>query len=211
MSNRDSQLFRSAADHYNAWVDWDPHNWHRYIEGYRRAADLLATLATEYGVVGEGGSAHLQYLTNPNYLIYPTVFLYRHAIEVCLKSILESGWQYLEVEREVPWKHGLLPLWQEARKVIDQVLGFEQDDTDVLSVDDVIRQLHERDPGSTTFRYPTGSTDKVELPENEMINLGQVKRILGKTYEMLDAAVTGISHMLHAKKEQLAARADYHE
>lgn len=203
MSNPDSQLFRSAADHANAWVDWDAHNWHCYIEGYRRAADLLATLAIESPYF-DSPYAGIQHLTNPNHLVYPIVFLYRHAIEVSLKSILEVGWQVLGIEREVPWKHGLLVLWEEASRVMNGVLGFDQDGPDAMFLGNVIRQLHERDPGSTTFRYPTGS--EANLGSSELINLGQVRRILGGVYELLDAAVTGLQHERHKKREDRAVR-----
>src|SRR6266536_1851922 len=76
-----------------AEVPTGPRHWHRYALAYKEAADQLAILM---------GDTYLRNTLGP-----PMLFLYRHSIEVHLKSLLLDAGQLLDDPQTVPPRHYL--------------------------------------------------------------------------------------------------------
>ena len=100
----DSELSR-----YTAFID---PNWYVYETGYKDAADSLIDSAIHLG---------------PNFMVYPIMFLYRHYLEIQLKSILLTFQEYLEMPLKLPEKnlHDLQHLWNEVLKL--ECVALERD------------------------------------------------------------------------------------
>lgn len=71
-------------------------------------------------------------------VIYPVLFTYRHAVELYLKAIVPGRFD-----------HDLLRLIDEFAGAVEEKLGR----TVPSAVLDRLREFHDVDPGSTTFRY----------------------------------------------------------
>jgi hypothetical protein len=113
---------------------------YRMPEGYKRAADLLVQRA-------------LNNRAHRDFLVYPIIFCYRHYLEVQIKCHLHAygglvgiaaNWEHHAFERLWPSYHELL------RRTGDR------DDEAVQVVADCVAAFSEIDPGSFSFRYPTG-------------------------------------------------------
>ncbi len=99
-----------------------------------------------------------------NLLVLPTIFLYRHFIELALKLIL------IEADKETPctvrkkYKHDLAKLWCDCRPVMksfaDSINMFVQR---WGLVEQAILEMHDFDEKEIAFRYPTKNLGNVNV------------------------------------------------
>lgn len=149
---KDDVLFGGGDDsETNACIThWHYVEW-AYSSGFRRAAHHLAEQVC--------GSRSEQ-----DVLVYPIVYLYRHHVELVLKSIIETASALLG--RELPARdlkkldrHDLAGLWEVARPLLDPVCELARNPPfppdDLEGIDSYIRQIHEHDPDGQRFRYAT--------------------------------------------------------
>ena len=149
--DKEDVLFRSDKDwEANACVGASVADW-VYLTGFRRAAERLAELVCDTG-------------REQDFLIYPIVYLYRHHIELVLKSILESASGLLdraltEGDHKTLGRHGLLELWQTVRPLLNPVCVRADNppfpEAELEGIHSYIRQIHEHDPDGQRFRYAT--------------------------------------------------------
>jgi hypothetical protein len=120
-----------------------------YQDGYRRAAFLLAEHVCEME-------------REQHFLIYPIVYLYRHHIELTLKSIIKVAsflLDYTLTDKYIDTLscHDLNRLWQLARPMLNPVSGLgglpALPVDDLEGIDSYIGQLHKHDPDGQRFRY----------------------------------------------------------
>lgn len=62
-----------------------PQNWCKHTIKYKETGDLLLQNAIETG--------------KRNYMVFPTIFLYRHHIELILKEIIINNREYLRISQ----------------------------------------------------------------------------------------------------------------
>lgn len=123
-----------------------------YQDGYRHAARHLADYVCEAA-------------RGQDYLVYPIVYLYRHHIELTLKSIIDAAafvTDYTLIRSECETlvnSHDLAKLWKLARPILNPTceLGGSPPlpPDDLEGVDSYIDQLHHHDPDGQRFRYST--------------------------------------------------------
>jgi hypothetical protein len=122
-----------------------------YTSGFRRAGLRLAEHVCETG-------------SDQDFLIYPIVYLYRHHVELILKTIVAVAASLLDREltdgdRKALGGHDLARLWAAARPLLNPVCALVPNppfpDDDLRGIDSYIRQLHEHDPNGESFRYAT--------------------------------------------------------
>lgn len=128
---------------YNAWLRPEEgiSTWIAMIGGYKAAADLLIQTVIEKTVTID-------------YLVYPILFLYRHHTELQLKFIIELGKED-NIEhniRKLRGSHKLIELWEVARGILKA--EFDDDDSNLGKIDNILNQLDQIDPNSFSFRYP---------------------------------------------------------
>ena len=108
-------------------------------EGYRRSADALVDRA-------------LEDWREADFLIYPILFLYRHALELNLKYIINVYGHHVGVDPV--WNtHKFTELWPRFLEVLDR-FGTDDPDRADQHVGGVIAQFGNVDPGSFSHRYP---------------------------------------------------------
>lgn len=161
----DDKLFIEADDWWmNACLDWYNDPTEIYICGYKESADLLVE-----NVSTRKGSA--------DSLIFPIVFLYRHYIELRLKSLLHDGHRLLDRAHKPKAVHQLSKLWPQVRGILEE-LWPDGDSADLQAMDLLIEQFEEVDPRSTSFRYPKdlkgNNSVKLEQPKLNLRNLAEV-------------------------------------
>lgn len=112
----------------------------------------------------------------------PIVFLYRHAAELYLKSIIFWGNNLLRLNKKpivhhknIFAEHRLEMLLKSVKPILQfQKLLTNWGDSHVGGFRDaqtLIRELEEFDPGSYSFRYPITTTGKDSLPHHFVFNV----------------------------------------
>jgi hypothetical protein len=152
-------------------------HWYRYAITYKEAGDRLAELVdTTY---------------RRNMLVGPMMFLYRHAIELHLKSLLLDAGELLDDPQTVPQKHYLLKLWLKVRAMLLQIDSRESEW--ILRADNVIKQFDDLDPSSMSFRYPANGDGTPLLPKNLLIDPSVASQVVAELHVLLDGASNQIS------------------
>ena len=181
LPSTDDKLFAEASDWWmNACLDWSHDPSELYIVGYKDAADLLVkTVASGQGTADS--------------LIFPIVFLYRHYIELRLKSLIEDGRRLLDHEYNHKSEHQLSKLWPPVKDILLEVFP-DEDKKQYDAIDSLIEQFENVDPRSTSFRYPKdlsgNKSVNFDIPRVNLRNLFEVVRALST---ILEGAATGIS------------------
>lgn len=149
----------------------DDPEWIRYVDGYKDAADRLVEIH------------------EADFLVYPTMYLYRQYLELQLKSLLRKLYLYHGIQCSYPKTHDLEELWRRARPLIEKIYPQDADDNDHIGAR--IEEFNRIDPSSFAFRYPEdqkGRPSFEDVPKQGrygMINLSQVKYIVGDMHKKL--------------------------
>lgn len=82
-------------------------------------------------------------------MIYPILFVYRHAIELAIKWILTmyGGYGPNDIAH-----HDLWQLWKLCREVID---AAGDGDGTIDTVEQIVKEMHDLDKSALAFRYGT--------------------------------------------------------
>jgi hypothetical protein len=121
-----------------------------------------------------------------NVLIFPLVFLWRHAIELQLKALIDRGQVILQECIKYPTHHRLEELWAMARKVVDEL--EPNGGSAPADVDRIIKELSSLDPNSMSFRYHQDTKGAPTLSVSlKSLNAGEVNRALAAVSQFLDA------------------------
>lgn len=177
----DDQLFIEAEDWWmNACLDSYHDPTELYIIGYKEAGDSLVN-----SVAGRSGTG--------DSLIFPIVFLYRHYLELRLKSLLYDGNRLLDIEHKQKSEHQLSKLWSKVRDVLVELWLNESKD-DLAAFDSLINQFEQVDPRSTTFRYPKDFDGNNSFQMNSpRVNLRNLKEVVGAMATILEGSAAAIS------------------
>lgn len=135
--------------------EWPTMNWSwelnelaSYALGYKYAADRIVSETNRINA----------------YVVYPVMFLYRHYLEIQLKTHLKAFQEYLGIPRNIPQHHNLLKLWKKVCKLEAEAINqqrWDADDTlaNCTEIGNLIRDFHEIDGKSTAFRYPISKSE----------------------------------------------------
>lgn len=149
--------------------------WENYAGSYKDAADHLVGNIERYEV---------------DSLVYPIMFLYRHHLELQLKSLLRNLCLFHGLERTFPKKkHDLVELWCRVRPLMEEICPQDTEDNDHIEAR--IKEFSQIDPVSESFRYPEDKGKKpsfqsVPKQYRGYINLFQVRCIVEDMHEKLD-------------------------
>lgn len=158
-------------------VPTGPDHWYRYAIAYKEAADRLAESMADT-VAG-------------NLLGAPMMFLYRHYVELHLKSLLLDAGELLDDPQAVPPKHYLRTLWRKVRSLLLTV-DLRSDGPWFARADQIVEDLDLLDPSSFSFRYPVDNEGLASLPPNVMADPTVVRGVLDELHILLNGASTQI-------------------
>ncbi|MEI2722733.1 MAG: hypothetical protein V9H26_04070 [Verrucomicrobiota bacterium] len=157
-------------------------DWETYVAAYRMAAEKLVEQTSD-------GTLAI------NWLVFPIWYLYRHYLELRLKSLIWDGNALEGVSPKVLDKtHNVLDLWRECRASIER---WQSDcpKADLDAVEETLGQFEEIDPKSQAARY---TKDKLGNPSGLLgieINLKTFADTVTKAANFLDAAADVFSQL----------------
>jgi hypothetical protein len=131
--------------------------WGAYISGYRDAGRSLTSAVPSAALL-------------PEWAFYPIAFLYRHCLELQVKSTILNTQQLLNEAPSAPGGHDLGKLWNTARVLLSQA-GFELENEQFVRVDRTIHELSQVDPSGQSFRYPLDRKGLPTLPTVRDVNI----------------------------------------
>lgn len=182
-------VFSSDGYWFNACVGYAGDDWHMYIRGYKLAADLLVQYVTDQQRAQDS-------------LIYPIVFLYRQAVELCLKCMIWVGSQLQGKPPVLLTHHRLLPLWRQCRPIIEEV--WPDGPKQVLdAVEAALDQFDANDPVSTTFRYPVTKEGRPSLSISKCIDIQHFAEVVNRVLGLLDSCACEFSEYLKYYKSDM--------
>ena len=148
-----------------------PDKWLEFARGYKEAADHLASTINQTGT---------------NVVSAPMMFLYRHYLELHLKSLLKDAGEALDEQQPIPPRHYLLNLWGRVRTLLLRMRPNAE--SELVRADDLIRQLDSWDATSFAFRYPVDKSGAASLRVPVSIHPLVVKYCIEELYDLLDGA-----------------------
>jgi hypothetical protein len=176
--------------HGCACLRWAQGQWFGYEEGYRRAAHLLyeRIASTRTGM---------------DTLVFPLVYLWRHAIELQLKKVIVNGARLRDLELKTPKTHDLVRLWELARPELLALGGAEPPEAAVVEL--LLQELQQLDPEATGFRYPEDRDGRPNLASPPaLLDLDNVHDVLTDVHTFLECANAEIDHRLEWTQEMAA-------
>jgi len=180
-----------------------PVNWGEFTIEYEEAVNLLLDTMIK---------------TGRQSLVFPTISLYRHYIELMLKEIILNNWEYLEIHHPFPGGHDIYKLWEMCRKamqktdkLVDPRFAESQEYIkeiiqayDALEAD--LNKFAEIDPDSQHSRYPVDSHgNPIVIDKRLLIELlHKLPELVKRISYTLDGISTGIYTILQDKYDALA-------
>jgi len=171
-------------------------NGRAYALGYQRGAQLLADYA-----VRESSDQDL--------VIYPILFLYRHAVELFLKRFIPVAADLVdeplkEHERSQLGSHRLDILWSIFKPRLHLMEKCEMTQDQVDGIESYIRQLSDVDEQSFSFRFAADKDGNPNLADLRHINIMRITVLL----EPFVAIFEGIDEIIH---ERYQSKCEYME
>jgi len=181
-----------------------PINWSHYTIEYKEAGDLLLANAVK--------------TKRRNFMVFPTIFLYRHYIELILKEIILNDREYLGISHPFPRSHNIYELWkmcrdymQQTDKLVDpRFAESERYKKEIIPMYDALEadlnKFAEIDPDSQYFRYPVDGKGNPIAVDNKRLSelLHELPELVVRIAYNLDGISTGSYQILQDKYEALA-------
>jgi hypothetical protein len=168
------------------------------------AIDDLAAFARGYHQSGKRLAAMLASSSGySDFDGYPILFLYRHALELYMKTIVYRGAQLLhllDIERTSTSKlfnsHRLSLLLPGVKAVFERIEETWETETAGIrnfnEFEELVRGIEELDPESYSFRYPTNTKGQAALNHHTLVNAVGFSGNMDPILDLLDGAVTGL-------------------
>lgn len=123
-------------------------------------------------------------------LVYPILVCYRHGLELAMKWIIG---QYRRFAQISPATHDLWKLWGVAKKVILEV-GSDGENESLWAVEQVVKDFHELDRGSFSFRYSIGKKGMVISLPDMSFDLANIKVVMEGVNNLFTGAYGKLDH-----------------
>ena len=163
--------------HEAAEIPTGTEGWYRLAESYKEAADrLVASMEDPFTYAMYGA---------------PLMFMYRHYIELHLKSLLLDAGELLDEPQDIPPKHYLLGLWRRVRQLL-LAISPESDGVWFRRSGEVISDFDSIDPTSFVFRYPVNNAGHTSTARGQYIDPQVARQMIGELHILLSGASSQI-------------------
>jgi hypothetical protein len=163
---------------------WDDEWDYAYQQGYFWAGDNLAHDLIDREAIEKAPAGRELYGVD-----LPMLYCYRHFLEISLKRLIQVlvPLTDLDVSSDINKEHGLMPLWNEAKRLMAAAFSPPSagDDTE-QHVERAINDFHQYDPSSQTFRYrrdTSGKPHEDRLPHADLRQLIKTMRGLHNYFQ----------------------------
>ncbi len=140
-------------------------------------------------------------------LVYPTLFNFRHGLELAFKHLTKVLGEYFDEESTFKYDHKLENNWQSINTRLKK-LGVEV--LELSTVDEVVKCFIEIDPTGEAFRFPNFRDGKYILQDWSIINIRLLCEKLLPAKENLISWIDASNDMLSVKKQAEAEMRDYY-
>jgi hypothetical protein len=168
--------YRFGHDSYNYGCMDNFADWFHYAEGYKQAGDVLIEWVERQKGLADS-------------VIHPLCFLYRHYLELTLKSIIVDCQAWLGKSGKLPLSHEIQDLWKICRALLEEIYG-EDFLGDKSAIEEKINTFIRIAPPHDAFRYPISKKGKLSFPEAHYVNV----RVLGEEIHEIWKFFFGISN-----------------
>lgn len=182
-----------------------PVNWSNFTVEYREAVDLLVN--------------NMVKTRRRNFMVFPTIFLFRHYIELMLMEIILNNREYLEISLPFPSGHEIYVLWricrelmQKTDKLLDPQYAKSQEYNKIISdIEADLKKFAEVDPDSENFRYPVNKDGTPKQLDKKLLIevLRELPELVKRIGDNLDGISTGTYDILQQKYDALAQQDNY--
>jgi len=158
---KQNSVFRGGPDStLNACVGLNggPYTTYDYAAGYFMAAERLSDQLRNRR-------------SGIDLLIYPVTYLYRHGIELGIKSLSEFLPTLWSESSNIQFTHEILDNWRIVKSYLARNSRFDEDGTLVSTVETILNDLVEIDPKGEVFRFDRERHGERHLQETRLINL----------------------------------------
>lgn len=179
------------------FFDWQRHRGFALsgrLMGYRKAANLLAKQVIERGQDDELDTVFFAY-----------AFIWRHYMELQLKSLVVAYRVLLDKEKKDELKHGLWQLWQQLYELMKEA-GEDVSDSSVKASGRLLKQFHNLDPTSQEFRYEVLKDGSPTLKDVTNLDYLSFHSGLDAVANFLEAVDSSVDQKLDFKRDM---RAEY--
>jgi len=145
---------------------------------------------------------------NPDVFFMPIAYLYRHSLELKMKEIIKLGIRLKLVEKDTKLlcilrKHELHPLWNFARRVIEQYWQHGSKD-DLNAAGRIIQEFHKIDRTGQHLRYTedqNGNKTLNQLPES--VQLIHLQDVFEGVFNFLEGCEIGLNEEVRMRSEMM--------
>ncbi len=150
-------LFKETEDWQHNSINKNKRNeWFHYSLGYLKAAQIIEN----------------NLIDNPNdrdFLIHPFIYLHRHYLEIVMKDIIVIANELLNNYGFTPkGGHDLMRLWDESQELLKKFYNDFPKPASIIK--EKIKELHNVDIKSDSFRYPISKNGERNLNSLGSIN-----------------------------------------
>ncbi len=188
--NQFGPVFSGGTDVFSdALVGYTDVTPEHYVLGYKLAADRLV-------------AAMLDEKEPLDVLIYPTLFLYRHYLELWVKAVWRMAEQLHGRDDDPPKSHNLSVLWGKTVELLSEHPDAK-DFPDLDLATHVIGEFASLDKGSTIFRYSDKPKQEGKNPLDEIgrINIRQLFDAVNEAAEPLEGLAAWLLEILTWRHE----------
>lgn len=145
----DNNIF-SSRGYDDAWTNYKIlDKWDLYTEGFKKAGFYLIN-----DIINNINSD--ERATDIDEVIYPICFLFRHYVEIRIKSIFVEYYGDDKTNKIIKsCSHGLEDMWRYLEKIYRDKYGKDIKEENIEQIKSYILEFNSSDPNSFAFRYPT--------------------------------------------------------
>ena len=188
-----NDLFRPGDNvELNACVgkNGGPYNFSAYSRGYFEAGKrLVGSLVENQSLV--------------DIIVYPVVYIYRHAIELGLKHLAYRLPPFFDKKEPIKLTHNLIDNWILVLEYLEQLPDGGNDPEPIQIVDKVLKDLVQLDPKGETFRFPQSRNEVLHLQDTSIINVEIFAVAMVKVYEAFQFWFDVVAILWETKSEAL--------
>ena len=176
-------LFDEGKDYRDAVLQDSDIGWVLYTRGYLLAAEAMCDRLL----------SDRQYT---DFGVYPILFLYRHYLEISLKSLADDSLELLRADPQSLHGHKLDEVWATAKRRLDEALGDSEDTAIHREVlENAVSQFDDLDHTGQGARYPWGLEGQRMLNAPERLSVQNLRREMSNVAR----AVEQLGYILSAR------------
>jgi hypothetical protein len=177
------------------FTDWFAGRWQAFPFAYKAAADALVDR-----LEAERGN---DTMVPDDKFVFPILFLYRHFVELQLKSLIVQLDNFTQEPIKDLFTHNLLDLWRHIKANLHHLSHSQVNVSGITALDQLIAQLAGLDDSSFRFRYPVDKKSQpMRVPRSlSMDNFKSVMTAMENSLTLIESAIDGEKSYWYAENE----------